>query len=141
MRLWRIDWKSLKVVGVLIVASCLLLNPGFAEDTAGKSDDGPPYKNTIRWKTASEVDNFGYDVFRGDAEEGPFTRLNAKPIPGAGTTDETSQYAYEDSTIETGRAYYYYVESISMSGERERMTPVFRSRPKGPGSEAEQPEA
>ena len=88
--------------------------------------------NTLRWRTASEVDNFGFDVYRGDDEEGPFDRLTAEPIPGAGTTDEPQTYSFDDPTIAPGTVYWYYVESISMSGVREQFTPVFASKPKWP---------
>jgi hypothetical protein len=89
-----------------------------------------PYKNTIRWTTASEVDSFGFDVFRAEQEAGPFERLNAKPIPGAGTSDESHSYAWVDDTIDPTREYYYYVESISIDGVREKFTPVSRARAK-----------
>ncbi|MEL7059445.1 MAG: hypothetical protein AAGN46_05395, partial [Acidobacteriota bacterium] len=29
------------------------------------------FGNRIKWSTASEVENFGYDIYRGDSEEGP----------------------------------------------------------------------
>ncbi|HET9315503.1 MAG TPA: hypothetical protein VFQ51_07915 [Vicinamibacteria bacterium] len=86
--------------------------------------------NTIKWSTASEVENFGYDVFRGDKEEGPFTKLNSRIIAGAGTVDEPRYYQYVDETIEAGKEYWYYVESVSLSGTREKFTPVFRSKAK-----------
>lgn len=89
-----------------------------------------PYKNTIRWTTASEVDSFGFDVFRGESAEGPFVRLNAKPIAGAGTSDESHSYAWVDDTIDPAKEYYYYVESISIDGVREKFTPVSRARAK-----------
>src|SRR5262245_5158985 len=31
-----------------------------------------PIRNTVRWSTSSELDSFGFDVYRGTAEEGPF---------------------------------------------------------------------
>ncbi|UXI67960.1 hypothetical protein [Tahibacter amnicola] len=83
--------------------------------------------NTPRWTTASEVENFGYDVFRGDAEQGPFTKLTAEPMLGAGTTDETKKYEFRDDTIDPCKDYWYYVESISTGGEREKFTPVFKA--------------
>src|SRR5262245_51609359 len=89
-----------------------------------------PLNNTIKWSTASEVDNFGYDVFRGDKEEGPFTRLNPKIIAGAATIDEPRYYSYVDESIEVGKEYWYYVESVSLAGVREKFTPVFKSKPK-----------
>lgn len=83
--------------------------------------------NTPKWSLASEQDNFGFDVFRGDSEEGPFTKLNAEPILGAGTTDETQKYSWRDDSIDPCKAYWYYVESISTAGVREKMTPTFQA--------------
>ena len=86
-----------------------------------------PYANTLRWITASEVDNFGFDVYRAESPDGPFRRVTKTPVPGAGTRDEPSKYAYTDDTIKPDIAYYYYVESISMSGQRENFTPTFKA--------------
>ncbi len=87
-------------------------------------------RNRIRWQTASEVDNFGYDVYRGPTEDGPFAKVTATPVPGHGTTDEPSAYEWYDASIEEGVEYWYYVESISISGERERFTPIFEAKAK-----------
>lgn len=97
---------------------------------APESEETESYANTLRWTTASEVDNFGFDIYRGDAEEGPFERLTEDPLPGAGTVDTPTKYEYADETIDPRRAYWYYVESISIHGVREPFTPVFRAKPK-----------
>ncbi len=86
--------------------------------------------NTARWTTASEQNNFGFDVYRGDTEKGEFKKLTAAPILGAGTSDETHKYEYRDDTIDPCRAYWYYVEGITTSGAREKFTPIFRAPPK-----------
>lgn len=86
--------------------------------------------NRVKWRTASEVDNFGYDVYRGESPEGPFERINPEVIEGAGTTDEPTSYEFVDRDIDPRRGYYYYVESISMNGVRERFTPVGFAKPK-----------
>ncbi len=88
------------------------------------------YENTIKWVTASELDNFGYDVYRGDSKEGPFECLTDEPIVGAGTTDEPTYYRYVDDTIDPYETYWYYVESISLHGDRERFTPIYSAKPK-----------
>ena len=36
--------------------------------------------NTIRWVTQSEVEIFGYDIYRGPGQEGPFTIINPQSI-------------------------------------------------------------
>ncbi len=98
---------------------------------AEPADDEPEHvPNKLRWTTASEVDNFGFDVYRGDHEDGPFTRLTERPIPGAGTTDLTTHYSLEDNANDPYETYYYYVESISLTGVREQFTPIIRAEPK-----------
>ena len=86
--------------------------------------------NTPKWSLASEQDNFGFDVFRSDSEKGEFAKLNKDPILGAGTTDETQKYSWRDDTIDPCKDYWYYVESISTTGVREKMTPTFKAAAK-----------
>lgn len=96
--------------------------------TAQQEPSSPgPLRNVIRWSTASEVDNFGFDVYRAEREDGPFTRITQQPVPGAGTSDEPARYEYPDVSIKPDIQYYYYVESISMSGVREKFTPTFKA--------------
>jgi hypothetical protein len=83
--------------------------------------------NTAHWSTASEEENFGYDVYRGNVEKGPFVKLTKQPILGNGTTNDTHQYKYVDDSIDPCRDYWYYVESISSDGVREKFTPVFHA--------------
>ena len=95
--------------------------------------------NTPKWSLASEQDNFGFDVFRGDSENGEFAKLNKDPMLGAGTTDETKKYSWRDDTIDPCKDYWYYVESISTTGVREKMTPTFKAPAKrSPRSEPAQ---
>ena len=100
--------------------------------SATASPSPAPLANTLKWSTASEVENFGYDVYRADKEDGPFVRINTKPIPGAGTLDEPRYYQYVDTDIDPTRGYFYYVESISLKGVREKFTPVIKAAPKRP---------
>jgi hypothetical protein len=83
--------------------------------------------NSAHWSTASEEENFGYDVYRGTSEKGPFVKLTKQPILGNGTTDETHQYKYVDDAIDPCKDYWYYVESISSEGARDKFTPVFHA--------------
>ena len=110
--------------------------PPPASAAASPAPEGSPspsaLSNTLKWSTASEVENFGYDVYRADTEDGPWVRINEKPIPGAGTLDEPSYYQYVDSTIDPTRPYFYYVESISLKGVREKFTPVIKAPAKRP---------
>ena len=102
------------------------------EATNARGDEEKPLDNRLKWSTASEVDNFGYYVYRGETEEGPFERVTEDPLPGAGTTDEPSYYEFVDDRIDPTRDYYYYVESVAMDGTKERFTPVIRAKAKHP---------
>jgi len=106
--------------------------PSPTPEAATSPSPTPPYRNTVRWATASELDNFGYDVYRGTSADGPFERITPDPVPGAGTTDETHRYSFADDDIDPHQTYYYYVESISITGHRERFTPVIEAKPKLP---------
>ncbi len=86
--------------------------------------------NTARWTTASEQNSFGFDVYRGDSEKGEFKKLTKEPIGGAGSSDETHQYEFRDDSIDPCRDYWYYVESISTNGTREKFTPTFKAAAK-----------
>jgi len=95
-----------------------------------QTDALPLSPNDIRWTTQSEDVVYGYDIYRSENEAGPFIRLNPETINGAGTTDMPSAYYYADRDIKAGKVYWYYIESIDMSGERKRLTPVYASKPK-----------
>ena len=102
-----------------------------AADGCGSQAGVPAEKrivNTPRWTTASEEENFGYDVFRSSVgEKGPFEKLTKQPMLGNGTTDETHEYKYPDDAIDPCKDYWYYVESIGTTGTRERFTPVIHA--------------
>ena len=121
---------------VLALAAASILLAGNACAAAAASDGcgsqaavpvDKRLSNTAHWTTASEEENFGYDVYRGDAEQGPFVKLTKQPMLGNGTTNETHKYQYVDDSIDPCRDYWYYVESIASDGTREKFTTVFRA--------------
>ncbi len=133
------------VLPLLVLLGCRAATPAAAppqdappapetvsQPPAAPEEPAEPYSNTVRWSTASEVDNFGYDVYRATVEEGPFERITTDPVAGAGTTDVPQRYSYVDTAIDPHQTYYYYVESISFGGVRERFTPVIKAKAKLP---------
>jgi hypothetical protein len=87
--------------------------------------------NTLRWKT-NDVSNFGYDIFRAESEEGPFVKINNRPVSGALQPGSVQTFEYEDRAIDPRKDYWYYVESISLLGERVRFTPTLKAPAKTP---------
>lgn len=125
------------LVPILILAASA--NAGAAAAGCGSQAGVPAAQrvsNTVHWTTASEEENFGYDVYRGNTEQGPFDKLTREPLLGNGTTSETHKYQYVDDSIDPCRDYWYYVESISSDGTREKFTPVFRAPAKRHAADA-----
>jgi len=82
-----------------------------------------PNRVALTWTTASELDNAGFNVLRQTERQGPYTIINDEMIPGAGTSTEEHVYAYTDEKP-THSLYFYTLESISTSGERECFGPT-----------------
>ncbi|MEM1203250.1 MAG: hypothetical protein AAGN66_08480 [Acidobacteriota bacterium] len=135
----RTPYLRLAAIPLSLLLLFLVGGPAAAQDSGEEGAEEKP-NNKLKWSTASEVDNFGYDIYRALDEEGPFERITARPLPGHGTTDETSHYEFIDDAIDPTRTYYYYVESISVDGVRERFTPVIKAKAKqpAPGDEAKE---
>lgn len=141
-------WGVTLLAVLLIVAGCGTTGPanppsnkaagqdasGAAEPVATEGDTREPLANTLKWTTASEVDNFGFDIYRSLAEDGPFEKITEQPLPGAGTTDEPQRYVFVDEDIDPGTDYYYYIESISLGGVRETFSPIIKAPAKWPGT-------
>lgn len=86
---------------------------------------GKPGERRARlvWTAAQEDQTFGYLVYRADRREGPFLRVNPKVVQvGSGATP--GAYAYEDDTVQPGRSYFYYLESIDKGAEKRRISGV-----------------
>ena len=64
------------------------------------------YSTTLSW-TASTSSVTGYNVYRGTASGGPYTKLTA-------SVDSNTSYA--DNSVQAGLTYYYVVTSVNSSG-------------------------
>ncbi len=80
----------------------------------------------INWITQSESDNIGWNVYRAVSYNfGQAQILNLNTIPGNGTTSEPSFYSFTDEyEVQENSTYWYWLESISGSGETESFGPV-----------------
>ena len=96
----------------------------------------------IAWTTQSESGNAGWNIYRGDSPEalqnGDAFLVNGSLIDGAGTTSEPTNYTFTDEYVySTNTSYYYWLESVSISGVTENHGPVQLYIPNNnPGSPA-----
>ncbi len=72
---------------------------------------------TVTWETAQELDNLGFNLYRGESAAGPWVKLNAELIPtrnpGAvfGAT-----YTWLDEGVTPGATYFYRLEDVDIYG-------------------------
>lgn len=80
----------------------------------------------INWVTQSETDNIGWNIYRSSSYNfGQAFMLNLETIPGNGTTSQPSFYSFIDEyEVFESFTYWYWLESISGSGETESYGPV-----------------
>ena len=128
-----------KIVAVLgfILAIGLLWSPNLhaqalgpspnASHSVGLHADGTVYTwgfnldgVTLKWRTESEINNLGFDIYRSDARDGKYAKVNAKHIVGAGTDSTPHDYSFTDENVVVGKTYYYYVEDVDFSGKTNR---------------------
>ena len=70
----------------------------------------------IIWNTASELNNAGFNLWRGEAKDGKYTRINSKIIEAEGGATLKTEYSYSDNTAKAGVTYYYKLEDIDLKG-------------------------
>ena len=72
----------------------------------------------LKWRSETEVNNVGFAVYRSETKDGNYTKVGF--IDGAGNSAMPIDYEFIDKKAESGKAYFYYLEDIDISGERNR---------------------
>lgn len=77
----------------------------------GTAGTPPPVARTVTltWTASVSSGVAGYRVFRGTVSGGPYTQITSSPVSGV---------SYVDSTVESGRTYYYVVTAVDAAGNQ-----------------------
>lgn len=79
----------------------------------------------VEWETASEVDMAGFNLYRSENKDGPFTeKINSEVVPPAEDPLAGGKYSYPDAQVKSGTTYYYMLEAVSQNGSSQRFGPV-----------------
>jgi hypothetical protein len=70
----------------------------------------------LKWKTASETGNLGFNLYRATSINGARTGLNTQMIPALPGSPSGADYTYTDTELEPGYTYYYWLESVDIHG-------------------------
>jgi len=73
----------------------------------------------VKWETAQEIGNAGFNLYRSLTRLGPKTKLNAGLIPTRVPPGSLggARYARTDSGVVPGQGYFYWLESVSTEGD------------------------
>jgi outer membrane protein assembly factor BamB len=66
------------------------------------------------WKTRTEPGNAGFNLYRAEAANGAYRRVNTALIPAQGSTADGASYEYVDDTVKNGTACFYRLENIDL---------------------------
>ena len=80
----------------------------------------------VTWETAMELDNRGFNLYRGVSPDGWDRRLNDFLIPSQSPGSPSGfEYAWEDYTdLEPGQTYWYWLEDLDIHGATSLHGPV-----------------
>ncbi|GAH78229.1 unnamed protein product, partial [marine sediment metagenome] len=91
-------------------------------------------KVLVKWKTASEFENAGFNLYRSQnrnadlslhsSENQEWVKLNQTLIPGLGDSLDGKAYHFVDYDVEDGATYYYWLEEIDFNGNKRMYGPV-----------------
>ena len=89
---------------------------------------GFPPRVVVTWQTASEVETAGFDIYRGPTAEGPFSRITEVPVPAEGDPLVGAAYRFADEDVAWGQQYFYQLEEVELTGDRNRYEEVVQAR-------------
>ncbi len=96
--------------GTHSVTASYLGDSGYAGSTSAaliQAVNSSSHSASLAWTASTSANVAGYNVYRGAAQSGPYTKLNPSLIPGT---------TYTDSAVQAGQIYYYVCTAVDTSG-------------------------
>ncbi|MBN1996773.1 T9SS type A sorting domain-containing protein, partial [candidate division KSB1 bacterium] len=79
--------------------------------------------NVIEWKTETETNTAGFNIYKSKDGKTGLVRLNDELIPAKGTSTTGASYSFTDVNVSPGVSYYH-LEDINLNGGSEMHNPV-----------------
>jgi hypothetical protein len=72
----------------------------------------------LKWRTASDINRLGFNVYRATTADGPMTQVNEdlirSPLPPGSSSG--ANYSFEDMPVKSGMHYFYWLEDVDLDG-------------------------
>jgi len=78
----------------------------------------------VEWRTASELDTVGFNLYRSTNSEGDYEQVNDAIIPASPDPWAGGEYSYVDEEVQGGVIYYYLLEDVALDGSVSRHGPI-----------------
>lgn len=73
-------------------------------------------KVELEWVTESELDNYGFYIYRSETEDGVYVRINDELIPAKGSITQGAKYKFDDKDANNRQKYCYILEDVDIYG-------------------------
>ena len=77
----------------------------------------------VSWETVSEIDNTGFNLYRGISPAAPDEMLAFVPSAAPGSQQGAS-YSFDDNGVQAGVTYWYWLEALDLAGTSSLHGPV-----------------
>ena len=75
----------------------------------------------LKWTVANGRLIHGCQIFRSDAEDGPFVLQNQATVRSKAEDDEPTPYQYRDNAAASGKTYWYYIGIVYNDGHKQQL--------------------
>jgi hypothetical protein len=91
----------------------------------GESGASPvPAEVTLTWSVRQQHRAYGFLVYRSEHREGPYRRVTPETLRTHADREAVGRYRWTDPEVEPGKTYYYYLDAVTKSGQKQRLTGV-----------------
>ena len=70
----------------------------------------------LKWETETEIDNAGFNIWRAEAADGEYVKLNDEIIPAKGSATNGAKYVFTDNIAKNRKTYFYKLQDIDVYG-------------------------
>lgn len=81
-------------------------------------------KVRLKWETATEIDNAGFNIWRSEGDSNTFVKINELFIIAQGDETIGEKYFFTDLDVVPGKTYHYQLEDVEFDGDSTLHGPI-----------------
>ena len=82
----------------------------------------------LKWRTESEIQNLGFEIWRAEQEDGDYQMLSSyrsnAALQGRFNSSQATDYQFEDRQVIPGRVYWYRLTDVDVNGQKTEHGPI-----------------